>query len=163
MKILVIYMSSHGCAEHVATTIAHQLENHIVSMHNLKEKMLPHLASYDMVIFGGSIHAGEIQTKIKSYIAKNLELLLQKKIGLYLCCMERGENARKQFDHAYPEKLRKHAVAKALMGGEFKFEKMNFFEKNIVKKMAHVDHTVSEIKYNVIDEFVEKVQNAVDL
>ena len=160
MNILIIYISSHGCTERVATTISAKLQNHIVSMHNLKEQMLPHLALYDAVIIGGSIHAGEIQSKIKSYCKKNEDLLLQKKVGLYLCCMEKGEIAKKQFENAFPEKLRKNAVAKALMGGEFAFEKMNFFEKSIVKKFAHIEDSVSEIKFNVIDEFVEKIESA---
>lgn len=160
MNILIIYMSSHGCTERVASLIADKLQNHIISLHNLKEKMLPHLAPYDAVIIGGSIHAGEIQTKLKNYCKKNVDLLMQKKVGLYLCCMEKGEIAKKQFENAFPEKLRKNAIAKALMGGEFAFEKMNFFEKSIVKKFAHIEETVSEIKYSVIDEFVEKIENA---
>ncbi len=159
MNILIIYMSSHGCTQHVATVLADKLENHLIALHNLKDKMLPHLSKYDAVIIGGSIHAGEIQAKIKSYCERNLDLLLGKKVGLYLCCMEKGEIAKNQFENAYPEKLRKNAISKALMGGEFRFEKMNFFEKSIVKKFTQVEKSVSEIKYNVLDEFVEKIKD----
>jgi menaquinone-dependent protoporphyrinogen oxidase len=162
MNILIIYMSSHGCAENIASTLASKFENHLVELHNLKNRMLPHLAKYDAVILGGSIHAGEIQTKIKTYCERNIDVLLKKNIGLYLCCMEKGEIAKQQFEKAYPEQLRKNAVAKALMGGEFTFEKMSFFEKTIVKRMANVNESVSAIKYDIIDEFAKKITAAED-
>lgn len=156
-------MSSHGCTQKVAASIASQLESHVVSLHNLKEKMLPHIHKYDFVIIGGSIHAGEVQSKIKNYCVKNTDLLLEKKLGLYLCCMEKGDIAKRQFENAYPDKLRKHASAKALVGGEFEFDKMSFFEKTIVKRFTNVEESISEIKYNVVDEFVEKVKDSLVL
>lgn len=162
MNILIIYMSSHGCAQNVGSIIAEKLDGYNVTLHNLKEKMLPHLARYEAVIVGGSIHAGEVQSKIKSYCERNQDILEKKILGLYLCCMEKGEVAKKQFEKAYPEKLRRVAVAKALTGGEFSFDKMSFFEKTIVKKMANVSDSISEIKYNVIDDFVDKYVAALE-
>jgi menaquinone-dependent protoporphyrinogen oxidase len=160
MKIIILYMSSHGCSEKVANTINERLDDHEVTLHNLKNKMLPHLNGYDVVIIGGSIHAGSIQSKIRSYCVKNEGLLLQKKLGLYLCCMEKGDVARKQFDEAYPANLRKAAIARGLMGGEFNFDKMNFFEKAIVKKVAKIDESISEIKFDIIDDFIHKLKES---
>ncbi|MDY6801220.1 MAG: hypothetical protein SVU94_08360 [Bacteroidota bacterium] len=45
--------------------------------------------------------------------------------------MEEGEKAREQFKNAYPESLRSKAID-GHFGGEFNFDKMNFFEKAII-------------------------------
>lgn len=50
--------------------------------------------------------------------------------------MEEGEVAQKQLQNAFPDELLNIAKATACFGGEFNFEKMNFFERLIVKKVA---------------------------
>ena len=67
---------------------------------------------------------------------KRSDILKQKRLGLYLCCMEEGETAQKQFNEAYPVELRDHATALGLFGGAFNFEKMNAFERMIIKKVV---------------------------
>ena len=154
MKTLIVYISSHGCAEKSAMMIKDLLSGE-VSICNLKNDKVPWLEPFDNIILGGSIHASKVQRKMKEFCNVHSNVLLQKKLGLYLCHMEIGEKAQKQFDDAYPENLRKKAVAHGLFGGEFDFEKMNFFEKMIVKKVAKITESVFKLDRPKIQAFAD--------
>jgi menaquinone-dependent protoporphyrinogen oxidase len=65
-----------------------------------------------------------------------------------------------EFNNAFPAELRKHAKACAVTGGEFIFEKMNFLEKAIVRKIGKVESTVSLIKEEKIEEFSNSFSKA---
>lgn len=156
MKTIIIYMTSHGCAEKSAGVLKERLGSD-VDVCNLKKDTPPDLGIYDTVIIGGSIHAGRVQGKLKKFCAAQAEILEKKRLGLYLCCMETGEKAQKQFDDAYPEGLRKKAIACGLFGGEFNFDKMNFIEKVIVKKVANVTESVSHFHMQAVEDFAKKM------
>lgn len=156
MKTLIAYCSSHGCAE----KSANELKNHLgenVELCNLKKDVAPELEEFDRVIIGGSIHAGRIQKKVKDFCKKNLQILRDKEIGLFICCMEEGEEAHRELEMSYPKELLENAKACAYFGGEFNFQKMNFLEKMIIKKVAHVEETTSNINHATIRDFSQKM------
>jgi menaquinone-dependent protoporphyrinogen oxidase len=156
MSTLIFYATRHGCTEKAAEILKSKLDDD-VTMVNLKNNKKPDLSAFDTIIIGGSIHAGKMQSNLKKFIGQNLDSLLKKKLGLFLCCMEEGEKAREQFDEAYPEELRNHASATGLFGGAFDFDRMNFFERAIVKKIAKIDANVSKIKEDNIQEFAASI------
>jgi len=156
MKILIIYSTRHGCTEKCVMKLQQSL-NRETELVNLKNSTPPDLNDYDAIIIGGSIHAGQIQKRIKKFCHQNLEILKQKKLGLFICCMEEGETAQKQFQNAFPDELISHAIATGIFGGEFNFEKMNFVEKAIIKKIAKVDESVFRIDENRIIEFAREI------
>ena len=159
MATLIVFRSMHGCVESLAGKLQESLKDDAVAV-NLKTNSHPALEGYDTVIVGGSIHAGKVQGSVKTFCEKNLDTLLQKKVGLFLSCMEEGDSAQMQFDNAFPEQLREHAAATGLFGGAFNFEKMNFFVKAIIKKMAKTDKSVSKIDEKAIGAFVETMNGA---
>ena len=144
-----------GCTEKAAKLLKEQLEGDIFLV-NLKEEKKPGISEYQSIIIGGSIHAGQVQDGIKKFYQRNRDQLLKVKVGLYLCCMETGDTAWKQFNDAFPEELRNHATATGLFGGEFNLEKMSFFEKKIVEKVANVTESVSMMNTEAIEEFAGK-------
>jgi menaquinone-dependent protoporphyrinogen oxidase len=155
MSTLIAYMTRHGCAEKAAELLEGKM-NDDVAIINLKKDSKPDLSKFDTIIIGGSIHAGQIQNRIKKFCQKNLNTLLKKRLGLFLCCMEEGETAQKQFEDAYSEELRNHAAAKGLFGGEFDLNRMNFFERAIVKKAANISENVSKLNEAAIYQFASK-------
>ncbi len=159
MKTAVIYASTHGTTEKVATQLKEILGNENTDIINLKKQKKIDLSQFNKVIIGGSIHAGNIQMKIKKFLKDNKEILLKKELGLYLCCMNKPDY-EKQFNNAFPEELRQHAKATQIMGGEFIFEKMNFFQKAIVKKVSGFSRSFSTIDDAKIKEFASKMQSA---
>lgn len=157
MKTLILYTTRHGCTETCATKLQHQLSRD-AELVNIKKQKPINLDDYETIIIGGSIHAGQIQKKIKKFCQENLETLKQKKLALFLCCMEEGDKAQQQFQNAYPAELIQHATATAIFGGEFNFEKMNFIEKAIIKKIAKIETSISRLDEASIVEFAGKIK-----
>ena len=113
---------------------------------------------YDTIIIGGSIHAGMVQKSIQKFCKNHIELLLKKKIGLFLCCMEKGEKADEQFRNAFPKELQDHAQAKGCFGGAFDFDRMNIIEKAIIKKVVNIDQSISTLSAESIQKFIKEIQ-----
>jgi len=93
-----------------------------------------------------------IQKRVKDFCEKNIDILLTKEIGLFMCGMQKRQ-LEEEFHNAFPEKLRVYSKSNLLAGGEFIFEKMNFLEKAIVRKVANTNESKSEINEAGIVEF----------
>lgn len=157
MKNLIIYMSKHGTTRKVAHQLQEKLGAESTALVDIEHGVIPDLDQFSTVIIGGSIHIGHIQRKIRKYCEKHEKELLTKNLGLFICLMSK-ETGQEEFDAAYPEVLRKHAKAQGLMGGEMLVEEMNFIDKFIVKKVAGVTETVSELDQKAIDKFAEAMR-----
>ncbi len=159
MNTLIIYTTRHGCTEKCAIKIKDMLQDQ-AGLINLKKTKFVDISNYDTIIIGGSIHMGQVQKQVKNFTLRNVDILKNKKVGLFLCCMEEGESAETQFNNAFPEDLRKHASATGLFGGEFNLQKMNFIEKFMIKKIANVDKSISRISEQNIITFVNRLVNS---
>lgn len=154
MKTAVIYASSHGTTEKVATQIANELPN--TDTINLKKQSKIDLDLYTHIVVGGSIHAGQIQGVVKAFCKNNMVKLLEKQIGLFICAMNEPYYDT-EFKNAFPELLMNHAKTKKVVGGEFLLEKMNFIEKFLVKKIAGVTESQSKINNEKIHELIAEI------
>ncbi|MCK5074872.1 MAG: flavodoxin [Calditrichia bacterium] len=157
MNTAIIYMSKHGTTVKVANLIKEKINGQNIDLINLKKDKAPDIAQYEKIIIGGSIHVGMIQKKIRKFCENNKDLLLTKKLALFIICMEKGEKREKQFTDAFPEELREHSICNGLLGGEFVLENMNFFEKAIVKKIAGVTSSTSALNTKALDDFIKKI------
>ncbi|WP_462280425.1 flavodoxin domain-containing protein [Salinivirga cyanobacteriivorans] len=155
MKTLIVYATKHGTTEQIAKLIAEKAA-HNTDMVNLKKEKKVDLHPYDQIIIGGSIHAGTIQKSLRKFIEGSMSQLLQKRIALFLSCMYK-QKAQEQFDTVFPEILRTHAQSKQLTGGEFRFDKMNFLERAIVKKVAGIGQSISNINHDAIERLLEEM------
>lgn len=155
MKRIIVFASSHGTTEKASRLLSEYLSGD-VELVNLKKNPSPNIESYDSVIIGGSIHAGSLQAKVKKFIKQNQNVLLNKEIGLFICCMHEGDEAKSQFEKAFTQELREISISNSLFGGEFIFTKMNFIEKQIVKKVSGINNDTSKIDVNAIKEFADR-------
>ena len=158
MNTAIIYMSKRGTTEKITELIKSKLESDQTQIYNLKTIRSIDIEFYDTIIIGGSIHVGSMQKKLRQFIDSNLDILLTKRIALFMICMHKDEKREEQFNNAFPSELRKVSVANGLMGGEFNFDRMNFLEKAIIKKISGVSSNVSEIDYEAIENFVTKLK-----
>lgn len=131
MKSLIIYASSHGTAEDCAQKVRDGLGEG-TEMVNINKERVPDLSLYDRIVLGGSVHAGQLQGKLRKVIKGSLSELEQKRLGLFLCSLE---NSREQFEKIFPEELRSKAAAEGLFGGRLEPEKLNGFFRFIMKKV----------------------------
>jgi menaquinone-dependent protoporphyrinogen oxidase len=156
MKTLIVYATTHGCTEKVSMQMKELLGDDVV-LANLTNEFSPSLENYDRIIIGGSIHGGQIQKRMKEFCKKNLEILQNKELGLFICCMEEGEIARRQLLSAYPEELHRMARASAYFGGAFDFERMNFLQKMIVKRVTHLKVSTSTVDFDAVRKFTRRM------
>lgn len=157
MKTLILYMSHTGSTTKVACTIAQHFMNlGTVSVHDLKHDDEPHPEKYDLVMIGGSIRAGQIQSKIKKYCKAHLLDLQKVRLGLFLCFMD-NQQKDVEFERAYPKELREHATSLGFFGGEFLLEELNFAERFILRSVAGVKSNVYELDDDAINSFIQQM------
>jgi len=156
MKTAIVYISKHGTTEKVAKMIQAKVGLNQATLFNLRLSQNPDIKDFDAVIIGGSIHAGMIQKRVTTFCKNNKEVILSKSVGLFLCGMYEGIEAEKQILLAYPEDLQKHAKFYEYVGGEFLFEKMNFFERILVKKIAGTGVSQSKINIEKVDKMISE-------
>lgn len=156
MKTALIYATLHGTTKKAAKYIAENLSDE-VELISLDTKDI-NLSNYDTVILGASIHMGVVSGQMKRFCRNNLEELKTKTIGLFICGMEPDlDRQNYELEMAYPPELQQKAKAIAFAGGEFLFDKMNFFQKTIIKAVTRHDKNVSQIHYDVLDHFISQM------
>lgn len=159
MHTLIVYGTKHGTTEKCAKILKEKL-NGETELKNLKNSCNIDLDYYDKVIIGGSLYIGQIQKEIKEFCEANLNSLLNKKVGLFICCMRDGDIARDEINTSFPKELIDVAIVKDYFGGEFIFKNLGFFEKIIVKKVSKIDKDTSNIRENNITEFALAMNKA---
>lgn len=155
MKTLIIYASKHGSVETCSSLLQSELNGDITRI-NIKREPVPDLTLFDTVIIGGAIYAGKIQKEIHAFCVKNEKVLLEKKIGFFICCMYKGEKAEEQLHTSFPQALVSKAIAMKSFGGEFHFKKMNFIEKLMIKMVVKADQNYACIDFKKDISMLEK-------
>lgn len=156
MKTAIIYYSKHGTTEKAAHLIGEKLSSELVYI-SLNEYHNPIIQDYDRIILGTSIYAGHPGKLMCKFCNKNRVILERKVIALFICGMNDIQEVE-QLKNAFPEYLHSKAVAEAILGGEFLFDKMNFIERLITRKITKVSCSVSSLRYDTIALFSEKLQ-----
>jgi menaquinone-dependent protoporphyrinogen oxidase len=160
MKTAVIYTSKHGTTAKVSQMIAERLTGNQVSVIDLKKEKYPDIHLFEGIILGTSIYAGAPSKTMQRFCKENIETLRQKRLALFVCGMELDiTKQQKELEKAYPQELYEYAISKCFAGGEFQFEKMNFFERTIIKRIAKTDKNVSQIREDEVERFVTEYEN----
>ena len=162
MNTLILYASNHGTTEKVAERISRIIGYNRCKMLNIYEMTPPPLDEFDVVIIGGSIHFGKVQKKIRKYCEKHIEELLTKKLGLFICYMDK-EQEMEEYINSYPAALIQHAHAEGYFGGAFDFDKLNFVERLIVKKSLGHKESIYRINSQSINHFAILMQEEYDI
>lgn len=154
---LIVYMSRHGTTARVAAELKEKLGPEKTTLVDIGKESVPSLDGFDTVIIGGSVHAGTIQQELMTFCIKNKFELLQKRLGLYMCFMN-DDLKDLEFEDSFPIDLRKHAIAKGLVGGEFLIEKMNSLERDAVRKVKGIEESVHRLDQNAIQTFIKDIK-----
>ena len=158
MSILIAYASKYGFTKKCADILAEALgeETYICDL----DKNHPDLSQYDKIIIGGSVYIGKIRKPVTLFCNENLDILKEKKLGLFICGLAEGDDAKKQMEASFPPELLKAAVSKMSFGGGYEFKKINFLERMMIKKVTGSDKDQLRIEKESIDHFAELIKNA---
>ncbi len=161
MKInntIIVYASRHGTTAEYAKKLMKLLDGN-VDLCSLDErgKSMPDMSFYDTIVIGGSIHYGKNSKLIVSFVKNNIDLLITRRLGLFVTSYYDGERALQQLSNAYPKELLEKAVVADFFDGELLYQKLNFFEKIVAKvvlKAEELDPIIEKLK---VIEFAEKL------
>ena len=154
MKTAIIYYSKHGTTEKVARLIGSFLDSEVEYI-SLRKDNHPDLRGYDRIILGTSFYAGTPARMVGKFCNNNPTMLEQKVSGLFICCMNQKQESE-EMNKAFPEFLQGLSIPKAVLGGEFQFDKMNFIERFLTKEIAKINASVSRLRYDAITEFADR-------
>lgn len=154
MKSVIIYATKYGCTEKAANILKQKMSGDVILVNIMQEK-ISSLEGYDIVILGGSIYIGKIQKKLTEYITNNLTEILKKKVGLFICAGQKEDIRLKELETAFPTELYNQAVVKDIFGYEFDFEKLNFLDRLIVRKVSGITESKFELSSEAIERFAK--------
>jgi len=151
MRTLIAYRTKYGTAAACARTLAEKIGGD-TDLADLADARDVSLREYDVVIIGGSIYAGKLQRKVVSFCEKNRRILLQRPVGIFLCCLYEGEEALMQLQSAFPDWLLAHAFARALPGGEVHYDRLTFLDRLLVRSLPHRTGDFSRMRPEALDD-----------
>lgn len=134
MKTLIIYATTYGFTEKCMNMLKEKLAGE-VDIINIKKQKISDISGYERVIIGGSIYMAQIQKEIKAFLNKSVNELLNKEIGLFLCCGF-ADHFEMHLNFVFPALLIEKAKAKECFGGEIVMEKLSFLHKLITKAVS---------------------------
>jgi menaquinone-dependent protoporphyrinogen oxidase len=159
VSIAIIYASKHGTTAKVAARIAEAVCD--ATLIDLNATPTPDLSGFDAIVVGGPAYAGHGMAQVKKFVASHTAELTAKPLALFAVGMEPGAAKREaEIADNFPESLRAHALGSWFVGGEFLFENMSFFERVIIKRIAHTSESVSAIDDDAIAALVQAVESA---
>lgn len=159
MNSIIIYATKYGCAEKSAKILASKMGGQ-VDLVNIMKEDVPSLDKYDNIIFGGSVYMGKAQKKLTDYTKANLQFLLNKKIGLFVCAGNPDIKMReKELEDSFPNELFTHAIIKEIFGYEIHYEKLSFIDKIIVRLMKGSSKNILELSEEKIENFAKVMSN----
>lgn len=161
MKInntIIVYASRHGTTAEYAKRLMKLLDGN-VDLCSLDErgKSMPDMSFYDTIVIGGSIHYGKNSKLIVSFVKNNIDLLITRRLGLFVTSYYDGERALQQLSGAYPKELLDRAVVADFFDGELLYQKLNFFEKIVAKVVLKAEELDPIIEKSKVIEFAEKL------
>lgn len=159
LKTAILYTTTYGSTEKVANYIAEKLENQEIVLVNMAENKNFDFSEFDNIILGGSIYLGDIQPEMFEFCTNNLDALLQKNIGIFVCGIEPDlirQDA--EIEMSFPKKLYNHAQATAFVGGEINMELLNGSQKFITNTLLGIQDSKSFLQYDLIDIFIYQME-----
>lgn len=156
MKILIVYGTRHGTTEKCAETLRSFLTAKVDSI-KLEKGGSYDLTPYDFIIIGSPVYAGHLLKEVQSFITSYRDVLLQKSLGLYLCCITPLHEAEKYLQSLFPPEITARTRVQGIFGGVFDFQKMSFLEKMAIRYIKKVKGNMSTLSEEHIRLFSRAV------
>ncbi|HBY20931.1 MAG: hypothetical protein A2Y24_08720 [Clostridiales bacterium GWE2_32_10] len=150
MKTAIIYASKHGSVERCVILLKERLLGE-VDLLNIHEHSNPDIQDYSDIIIGGSIYMGKIQKEIIEFCNKNLDILTNTNVGLFIssALMDADE-----FKKNFPAKLLETCRVQENFGYELYIHDFSFIEKITLKFIPKEYLNNYGIKINKIEKFI---------
>lgn len=157
MNTLILYSSKYGCTADCAKYLEAGLFDPVTlaDINNTNLSSLP-LHNYDTVILGSSVYVGSISSKLKTFCNENVNTLLQKRVGIFLCCGF-PPKLEEYLTTNFPAELLKSALITKDFGGEARIDKMKFMDRILMKIATKGDYSAILVSNENMNDFLEKL------
>lgn len=164
MGTLIIYAGKKGATRKCAERIKQGVRGEVKFV-ECKDALNEPIESYDNIVMGSAVYAGNLDKDLKSFCSTHQEGLSSKRIFLFLVCMN-DKLINDYVKNNIPEKVASHLEDVTYCGGAFYFTKMNFFVKFIIKKIANAERKangelgkmdIEMFKENNIERLIQKI------
>ena len=155
MKALVCYAGKYATSEKVANELAGLLGEQTMVL-PLKNKLDINIDEFDTIIIGGAVYMGKLNPLVNKFCVQNEEVLMTKYIGVFVCGLQE-EKFKQIYESSIPQNIRTHVTSIKFVGGEIQFNRLNFFEKWIIRKVAGIQNDISKINHRSIQELADEL------
>ncbi|HOO74299.1 MAG TPA: flavodoxin domain-containing protein [Tepiditoga sp.] len=152
MSSIIFYSTKKGFGKKVSGYIASESAD-IVEIIDQKDY---DTENYNNVIFVSSVYAGQMKKGFKDFFNKVAENKKENQKFYFVMVAGQEENYKKFFNDNLPDK-EKYIDDFFYAGYSYDFEKMNFFEKFIIKKIVKIDKSKEDFRKENLDSLVKKI------
>ena len=155
MKTLIVYATKNGGTAEIAQQIAAELGLNNTTLHNLKDKP-PNPADFDCIIIGSSIYAAKIRKPAAIFIADNLGILYQKRVGLFLSGIKENQEYWQQ---NFPPRLLAHCKSGKFLGGIFNPKKAGLIDRLVMRTVGKIKAHHNSVDPAKITTFIQNLKS----
>ncbi|MFX1367876.1 MAG: flavodoxin domain-containing protein [Promethearchaeota archaeon] len=159
-RVLICYGTRKGTTAEMAEAIAGIImeSGAEVDIVNLKDKKVPAaIEDYNLIVVGSGIQAGSWTSEPRDFIKKNLGLLSQKRVALFVVCLDAASEdkcddaQRNYLDKIVEENPGLNPVSTALLPGKIDFRQHNFVIRKMLKSIISKELPPGEEVQEVMD------------
>lgn len=156
MKTLVAFASKYGTTKSCAEAIADRITGD-ADVIDIKRSRTLSFDEYDSIVIGGPIYAGKVMSAVPAFCDKHRTALLERTVGLFICCLYEGETALSELDGAFPAWLKAHAVVRKAVGGAIDFARLRVVDRYLARKVARIDGDIRTVKDHELREIAAAI------
>ncbi|WP_162616353.1 flavodoxin domain-containing protein [Xylanimonas allomyrinae] len=151
----MVIATKHGTTAEIGARVARALGADVPVL-DLAEERDPDLCAFNTVVLGTAVYVSQPLAPMKAFLSA--ADLGGKRLGLFVSGMVPGPDDRsKELVAAYPPQLRERAVVSAFLSGAFRLDRLNRFERFVVKKTAKVTSDVDAVDDAAIEVFAREL------
>ena len=157
MKILIAYASTSGTAAKCARLLAEECDDATVIELGRESASL---ASFDVIVVGGSIRMGMLHKDAKRFLEKNHDALLAKPCAYFICCADES-GVDTYFKDNFPHDLLAASLGYASFGGDTELKRQKGLDRLILRlamKQKAPDGQQASILYEHIHALAERIK-----
>lgn len=159
----IYYASKYGAVSDAVEQINGYLGGRAELFDLGRQGMPKHVDSRGPILIGGPIYAGTVLRPVSEFCERHLHQLLTVKVGLFISCLYREEEGKRQLESAFPAELRAHAFDGWVIGGRLEINKLTFFHKVIITKMVKQTEDLDTIDEQLLREMAEALAWQADI
>lgn len=153
----IYYASKYGAVSDAVERINGYLGGRAELFDLGRQGMPKHVDPKGPILVGSSIYAGSVMKPVREFCERHLSELLSVRTGLFVSCLYREEEGRKQLEEAFPPELKAHAFNGWVIGGRLEIEKLSMFHRLIITKMIKQTENIDTIDDQLLREIAESV------